>query len=114
MPHRVLVLLLALVAPVLAADPPNPAVETLLTDAAGKEIVLKKWSLSTGTRPLGWLAADGKTPEALAFRETNSTSFVDGVVTLIPLDRLEVLSYDAKERTMQAKVTELQKPLEGS
>ena len=111
--HAIFVLLV-FVPIVLAADPPKPSADTIITDAAGKEIALKKWSLSAGTRALAWLATDGKAPEALAFRETNSTSFVDGVVSLIPLERLESLTYDAKERTVLAKVAGVEKPLEGS
>ncbi|MFL5340673.1 MAG: hypothetical protein ACJ8F7_11030 [Gemmataceae bacterium] len=104
-------LLLAVLPFVLAADPPKPPELGTITDAAGKEVVLKKWSLSAGTRKLGWLPG---APEALAFRETNSTTFVEGVVTLIPLDRLASLIYDAKERTVKAKVAGLETPLEGS
>src|SRR6516225_6814690 len=107
--HAIFVLLV-FVPIVLAADPPKPSADTIITDAAGKEIALKKWSLSAGTRALAWLATDGKAPEALAFRETNSTSFVDGVVSLIPLERLESLTYDAKERTVLAKVAGVEKP----
>src|SRR4051812_12037642 len=109
MPRR---LLLSFVVPVLlAADPPKPPDAATVADAAGKDVVLKKWSLSAGTRKLGWLPG---APEALAFRETHSTAFVEGVVTLIPLDRLEALTYDSKERTVKAKAAGLEKPLEGS
>jgi hypothetical protein len=96
-----------------AADPPKPTGPTV-TDATGKDVPLTKWSISTGTRPLQWLATDGKAPEALAFRETNSTTFVDGVFTLIPLDRLESLTYDSDKKSVSAKVAGLEKPLQGS
>src|SRR5262245_22470543 len=74
-------------AAVLAADGPT------IVDAAGKEIVLTKWKIAAGTRPLNWLAKEGPAPEALAFRETNSTTFKEGVLTFIPLERLESLTY---------------------
>ncbi|HLW68685.1 MAG TPA: hypothetical protein VKS79_25430 [Gemmataceae bacterium] len=98
-----------------ADEPSKPSGgEAVVVDAAGKEVKLKKWHISAGTRKLGWLEKDGVAPEALAFRETNSTLFKDGVVTLIPLDRLESLTYDVEKQTVQAKVAGLNQPLEGS
>ena len=43
-------------------------------------------------------------PEALEFRDENSTTFVDGILTLIPLDRLRSLEYDSEQETVTAKV----------
>jgi hypothetical protein len=98
-----------------ADEPAKSSVgEAVLVDAAGKEVTLKKWHISAGTRKLAWLEKDGVAPEALAFRETNSTLFKDGVITLIPLDRLESLTYDAEKQTVLAKVAGLEQPLEGS
>src|SRR6266581_4338873 len=77
---RSLVLLLVLAAPAYADD-------ATITDASGKEIVLKKWSFTTGVVKPAWLGKD-----ALAFRESNSTTFRDGVMTFIPLERLESLT----------------------
>ena len=58
-----------------------------------------------GTRKLTWLAKDGTpAPDALAFRDAHSTLYVEGVMTLIPLDRLESLIYDAAKKTVAAKV----------
>lgn len=99
---RLLALALILPAPLLAADGPT------IVDAAGKEIVLKNWKLSAGTRKLDWLGV-----EALAFRETNSTGFRDGVMTFIPLDRLESLAYDAEKQTVKAKVAGSDAVIEG-
>jgi hypothetical protein len=100
----------------LFADEPvkPPAGEAVLVDSAGKEVTLKKWHISSGTHKLTWLEKDGIAPEALAFRESNSTLFKDGVITLIPLDRLESLTYDVEKQTVQAKVAGLEQPLEGS
>jgi hypothetical protein len=98
-----------------ADDPAKPSnSEAIIVDSSGKEIALKKWHISAGTRKLAWLEKDGAAPEALAFRETNSTLFKDGVVTLIPLDRLESLTYDVEKQTVTAKVAGLEQALEGS
>ena len=80
---RAAVLLLTVLAPAFAADPPNTPEGPTVIDAAGKKNVLKKWSLSAGTRPLSRLTADGKTPEALAFRELGQ-----------PLQRFGIVVYD--------------------
>jgi len=105
---------LAWLAALAAAEPEAPKGEPLVViDGAGKEHKLKAWKITAGTRPLGWLAAPqpepadkkepakGKDrprpatgPEALAFREENSTNFVDGILTLIPLDRIRSIDYD--------------------
>src|SRR5262249_51920417 len=76
------------------------AADAVIIDGAGKEVRLKKWHIPAGTQKLTWLEKDGVVPEALAFRETNSTQFKDGVVTLIPLDRLESLTYDVEKQTV--------------
>ena len=100
--------------PLLRADDPKPAGPTIV-DGAGKEVALKTWAITAGTRKLTWLAKDGAAaPEALAFRDVNSTLYVEGVMTLIPLDRLESLTYDTTKQTVTAKVAGVEKPLEGS
>src|SRR5262245_24612554 len=88
-----------------AEDPPKAAAPGTLTvvDNAGKEQKLKTWRFTVGTRQLGWLApnkgegAKAQSPDALAFREEDSTKFVDGVLTLVPLDRVRAIDYDDKE-----------------
>ena len=99
------------------ADEPKAAdAGTLVViDGAGKEQKLKTWKFTAGTRHLSWLApapekeeAGAKKvpgggrkptagPEALEFREENSTTYLDGVLTLVPLDRLRALDYDDKD-----------------
>ena len=108
-----------------AAEPASKG-ELILTDAAGKEQKLKTWKFTTGLRHLTWLAppapAEKKEPEkkdnpkirpiarpavgppALAFREEKSTGFFEGILTLIPLDRLKSLEYDREAQTVTAKV----------
>jgi hypothetical protein len=102
-------------AAVPAADPPAPAPAALVViDAAGKEHRLKTWQFVSGTRRLAWLAPAAPAregdkpppagPEALEFRDDNSTTFVEGIVTLIPLEHLRSLEYDAAKETVSAHV----------
>jgi hypothetical protein len=98
---RSLILILLLAVPAYADD-------ATIVDASGKEIALKKWSFAAGVVKPAWLGKD-----ALAFRETNSTTFREGVTTYIPLERLESLIYDADKQTVKAKVAGVEAPLEG-
>ena len=101
----------------VAADPPKPAEGALVVvDAAGKEQTLKAWEFVAGTRRLSWLAPAAPAqeeprepkearrpkapagPEALEFREENSTDFREGILTLIPLDRIRSIDYDDKDK----------------
>src|SRR5262249_52481995 len=111
----------------VTADEPKKDDTPVVTiiDGNGKEHKVKGWKITAGTRRLGWLApADDKEPmpkdppprggkapkkgtggpEALAFREDDSTTFVDGVLTLVPLDRLRELEYDKEKKTVTATV----------
>ena len=92
---------------VAQAQTPAPVV----TDAAGKELTLKNWKILAGTRKLNWV--DGK-PVAFEFRETGSTSFKDGIVTLVPLSRIEAVAWDYEKETVIVRVAGLDKPLTGS
>jgi hypothetical protein len=98
---RYLAVVLLVASPVFADD-------ATIVDSSGKEIALKKWSFAAGVVKPAWLGMD-----ALAFRETNSTTFRDGVMTYIPLDRLESLTYDGEKQTVKAKVAGVETPLEG-
>lgn len=89
-----------------AADEPakTDAGALVVTDSNGKEHTLPTWKFATDTRRLNWLAPKDKPtegPEALEVRELDSTSFAEGVVTLVPLDRLRALQYDAKAATVK-------------
>jgi hypothetical protein len=94
------------------ADEPKSTSTLTIVDGAGKEHKLAGWKFVVGTRPLGWLAkaaVDPKEklapgPDALAFREEQSTTFVDGVLTLVPLDRLRSIDYDYDTQTVSVKV----------
>jgi hypothetical protein len=112
-----------------AADAPEAAKggPLVIVDGAGKEQKIKAWKFSQGTRHLTWLAPTGKAepepkakdkngkaapikprpaigPEALEFRDEHSTNFVDGVLTLVPLDRIRSLDYDADKQAVTLKV----------
>jgi hypothetical protein len=92
---------------VLAADEPGP----LITDSTGKELTLKRWKITGGTRMLSWL--EGK-PEAFEVREVGSTNFKDGIVTLVLMSRVENIVWDYEKETMTVHVAGLEKPLVGS
>src|SRR5262249_35805404 len=75
--------------------------------------------VAAGTRRLGWLAPAPKEgddkpktpagPEALEFRDENSTNFQEGVTTLIPLDRIRSIDYDDND-TVTVRVAAGDKP----
>jgi hypothetical protein len=97
-------------------DPPKPgaAAPLVVLDAAGKEQKVTAWHFTAGTRRLSWVAPaagdkDGKAPapagpEALEFREDDSTLYEEGILTLIPLDRLHALDFDNDKDTVTARV----------
>ena len=92
------------------ADEPKPAGAgaLIVVDAAGKEQKVTGTKFTLGTRRLTWLApAAGPEkpanptqpggPEALEFRDDDSTLFEDGILTLIPLDRLRSLGLGQRQ-----------------
>jgi len=112
-----------------AADAPESAKSgpLVIIDGASKEQKIKAWKFSQGTRHLTWLAPAAKAepepkakdkngkaapikprpaigPEALEFRDEHSTNFVDGILTLVPLDRIRSLDYDADKQAVTLKV----------
>src|SRR5262245_51503308 len=100
----------------------------IVVDSKGKENKITGWTIVTGTRRLGWLTPPEKEPEekpnekddpapkkalprpvargpeALAFRDDNSTNFRDGVLTLIPMENLRSIDYDNEEMTAKVKI----------
>jgi hypothetical protein len=110
------------------ADEPKPAEPgtLIVIDPAGKEQKLKSWKFTTGIRELGWLPAapnkeekepakdkkdDDKGPKkgpaatlALVVREENSTSWKEGVVTLVPMSRIKSVAYDNDKQTVAVHV----------
>jgi len=121
-----LILTTALAAVSMADKPSEPAGAPgalVVIDSSGNVQKLKTWKFTAGTRHLTWLAplpAAGSPeeknkvpkarkpvavgPEAIEFREEDSTQFVEGVLTFIPLERLRTLDYDGEEKTVTAHV----------
>jgi len=119
---------LAAISAPAADDKAEPAKSgpLLIVDGAGKEQKLKAWKFAQGTRHLTWLAPEEKPPaepkdkpppakgapkarpaigpEALEFRDEQSTNFVDGILTLVPLDRIRSLEYDHDKQAVTLKV----------
>jgi hypothetical protein len=118
---------------VAADEAPKPVEPGMLVvlDAAGKEQKLKAWKVTAGTRRLGWLApvaekattaesGEGKRaprrkgppagPEALELRAEMKIEYAEGVLTLVPLDRLRSLEYDNDKETVTARVATGPKP----
>lgn len=111
-----------------ADDPPNEPKtptgridEVMVTDLDGQEYRVTGATFGTGTRRLTWLA-DPQAPDpdsrsgplALAFREPNSTTYVNGVLTLIPLRHVESLRYDYERQLVTLTVKGAKEPLVGS
>ncbi len=105
-----------------AADPPAPdAASATVVDAAGKEVKLSAVRFTLGTRRLAWLADPAATTEegkkgplALDLREPHSTTFQNGVVTLVPLGSVEGVTYDADKFTAAVGVKGLPAPVVGT
>jgi hypothetical protein len=105
-------------AAVVAADPPASS-GLVVVDAGGKEQKLKSWQFVAGTRRLGWLApaasprqakpgekprpADAG-PVAVEFRDENSTTLVDGILTFLLPEHLKALEYDGEKQAVTASV----------
>jgi hypothetical protein len=86
--------------------------ETVVTDANGKEVVLRKWKIVGGTRKLSWLPGDKM--EFFEMRELGSTNFKDGVTTFVPMSRIESIKYDYDEEIAAVRVAGIDKPLKGT
>jgi hypothetical protein len=124
-----LLFILGLTAFARAADEdPKPAEPgtLVIVDSAGKEQKLKAWNFTEGVRRLGWLAKPSESepdkekkdapkgkraapvavgPEALAFRAETAIKYAEGVLTLIPLDRLRSLDYDTEMDTVTVRIS---------
>ena len=77
-----------------------------------KEVKLIDWRFSVGTRrldldgspPAKTKAKKPTGPEYLEFREEKSTTFLDGILTLVPVTSLRKLDYDNDKKTVTAVV----------
>jgi hypothetical protein len=110
----------------LAADPTPASSNLVVVDAAGKEQKLKSWKFVAGARHLGWLApavppkeekpggkpaqpgakpqAADAGPEAIEFRDENSTTLVDGILTFLLPEHLKALDYDNEKQAVTASI----------
>lgn len=102
-------LAIACVASIRAEEPAEATYS--LVDSAGKEHKLTSLKWLNGTRRLAFLADPKGTtddakrgPMALAIREPNSTTFSNGVLTLIPLSCVESVKYDYEKLAMSVAV----------
>jgi hypothetical protein len=74
----------------------------IVLDATGKEVKLKGWQLTSGVRRL---PVDGsKGPEYLEFREEHSTTYENGILTLLPITSVRKLDYNHDKKTVTAVV----------
>jgi hypothetical protein len=101
-----------------AADAPA---EATVTDADGKGVNVTGPKFTTGTRRLAWLADPGgatddakKGPLALEVREPHSTTYKQGIVTLVPLASVESVKYDYDKKLARVAVKGLAEPLVGT
>src|ERR1700720_4439629 len=76
----------------------------VVLDAQGKEVMLRTWHLAGGTRRLpGIGGAEPKLPggpQYLEFREEKSTTFQNGILTLVRAASLRKLDYDYDKKTV--------------
>jgi hypothetical protein len=99
----------------IAADPPKDAKDDgqlVITDANGKEIILPQWKIAGGTRKPGWLT--GKKADYFEMRESGSTTYQDGVMTFVPLQRIQSIKYDYDLQTASVQLAGMEKPLSGT
>ena len=106
-----LVFVLPLFAVAAAQEPAKKDTEGLsAVNANGKEMTFKKWEVVRGTRFIVGLPEKvGKDEppaplpakvEYLEFREDTSTTYVEGIVTLVPMTSLRKAEYDDKNKSV--------------
>ena len=101
------------------ADPPADEA-TVVVDVDGKETKLTGVKFALGTRRLAWLAdpkgateEERRGPLAMEFRETHSTTYTKGIVTLVPVAHVASVKYDYEKKTVDLGVKGLKEPLGG-
>ena len=79
-------------------------------DGTGKDIQLKNWRITNGTRML-ILSGKSKTGgEFLEFREDKSTVYKDGILTLVPLTSIRSMDYDPGKKAVTVTLLGQSKP----
>src|SRR5262245_13867568 len=101
------------------AGPDNQGTLVVI-DANGKELKVKNWKLTKGTKHLSWLAPadEGKDkgkkqppagPEALEFVEGKLPPLKKGVLTYVPLTSVRGIDFDGAKETMTVRVAKSDK-----
>ena len=95
-----------------AQDAPKTAKSGLIVvNTDGQEHTLKNWHIVLGTGSVlrndpikppakGEPAKQADGPEYLEFREDNSTSFEEGILTLVPITSIRQIDYDDAKKTV--------------
>lgn len=82
-----------------AQEKPSPGILTVI-DGTGKDIQLKNWRFTNGTRQHN-LTGNSKTGgEFLEFREDKSTVYQNGILTMVPLTSIRSIDYDAAKKAV--------------
>ena len=76
----------------------------LILDAQRKEVKLKGWHLTAGVRKLPIDGDAKKGPDYLEFREDTSTTYQNGILTLVPVGSVRKIDYDFDAKTVTAVV----------
>jgi hypothetical protein len=80
----------------------------VIPPTGGKEVKLADWRFTHGTRRFT-LAKDAPpkpkdAPEYLEFREDKSTTYQNGIITLVPLSSIRKIDYDREKKTVAVLV----------
>jgi hypothetical protein len=74
----------------------------IVPPAGGKEVKLVEWRFLQGTRHFDLIddkpKAKNAGPEYLEFRDEKSTTFVNGILTLVPLTSIKKIDYDREKK----------------
>ncbi|MBA4191526.1 MAG: hypothetical protein C0467_26400 [Planctomycetaceae bacterium] len=103
-----------------ADDTPKSTAEVSVTDLDGKQAKVAGAKLTVGTRRLAWIAGPKGTPDeklgplALKVREAESTTLVDGVLTLIPAASVESAKYDYEKLNVSLTLKGWKDPIVGT
>ena len=81
----------------------------VLPPAGADKVKLADWKFTHGTRHFSLSVAPAKPktktpagPEYLEFREEKSTTFKNGILTLVPLTSIRTIEYDREKKTVSA------------
>ncbi len=76
----------------------------IVPPVGGKEVKLVDWRFTLGTRHFSLTETAPKSkdkgPEYLEFREEKSTTYRNGIITLVPLTSVKKIAYDIEKKTV--------------